>query len=299
MSTSSARTVEATTARDVGLLVLAALAVALASPLAKACEGLDAFGIGAGRCAVGSLALFAFAPRATLRALAQLTGRQVLALSMAGLLLAAHFALFLWGLATTSLPAAVALVSLEPLAVVALAWASFGLRPRPVEAVGLAVAVLGALVIARGAGTGENRLLGDLLVVGAVVLYGAYLAAARGLQHMMPIVPYAASVYGVAALALVPLAAPGLLERGMPPAKTMGFVALMGLLPTLVGHTLIQRLARRLSPSVVALVPAGETVGSLVIAAVLQRLYPTAVETVGAGAILVGAIVVSRASSRT
>lgn len=292
-------TVEPTRPRDVLLLLVAALAIALASPLAKAAVGLGAFGIGAGRCAVGSVALFLLGPRETLRALAALRPRDAVALAFAGTLLAAHFALFLWGLTKTSLPAAVALVSLEPLAVVLLAWMSFGLRPRRGEAIGLLVAVAGALLIARGAGEGENRLFGDALVLGAVVLYGAYVAAARALAHTMPVMPYAASVYGVAALALVPLA---LFEAGgvpTAPARTVGFVVLMGLFPTLVGHTIIQRLARRLSPSVVALVPVGETVGSIAIAAALQGLVPTRVESLGTGAILLGAIVVSRASSRS
>ncbi|MFO0671633.1 MAG: DMT family transporter [Polyangiaceae bacterium] len=298
MAAASSRTIEPTRPRDVGLLVLAALAIALASPLAKASTGLGAFGIGAGRCAVGSLALFLLGPREALRALASLRGRDRISLAIAGALLAAHFALFLWGLTATSLPAAVALVSLEPLAVVLLAWISFGLRPSRGEAVGLLVAVAGALVIARGAGEGENRLFGDVLVLGAVVLYGAYVAAARALAHTMPVMPYAASVYGVAALALTPLA---LFEAGgvpMPPLRTVGFVVLMGLFPTLVGHTIIQRLARRLSPSVVALVPVGETVGSIAIAAALQGLLPTRAEWLGTGAILLGAIVVSRASTR-
>jgi drug/metabolite transporter (DMT)-like permease len=298
-SESLTRGVEPTSSRDVLLLAVAAMAIAVASPLAKASVGLDAFGIGAGRCAVGAGALFCLAPQQTLRGLAGLTARQLAALVFAGALLAAHFALFLWGLATTSLPAAVALVSLEPLAVVLLAWISFGLRPRAGEAIGLAIAVAGALFIARGAGEGENRLIGDLFVLGAVILYGAYVAAARGLQHLMPVMPYAACVYGVAALALAPLALPGLRANGIPPPRTIGFVIAMGLVPTLVGHTLIQRLARRLSPSVVALVPAGETVGSLAIAAVLQGIWPTRTEWLGTAGILVGVVLVSRATART
>ncbi len=292
------RSIEPTRSTDIVLLVVAALSFALASPLAKACEGLGAFGIGAGRCAIGSLGLFVLAPRQTVRALAVLRPKQIGALVIAGLLLAGHFALFLAGLAATSLPAAVALVSLEPLAVVLLAWLLFGLRPRAGEAVGLAVAVVGALLIARGAGEGDNRLLGDLLVVGAVVLYGAYVAAARGLQNMMPVMPYAASVYGVAALALAPFGWWQAQGQPMPSARTFGFVVLMGLVPTLVGHTLVQRLARRLSPSVVALIPAGETVGSIAIAAVAQAVVPTRIEWLGTAAILAGAILVSRASAR-
>ena len=145
-------------------------------------------------------------PRATATAVRALGPKERWTLPVAGLLLAAHFGLFLGGLATTSLPAAVALVSLEPLAVVVAAWIGFGIRPTRGEGAGVAVASVGAMIVASGAGSGEHRVLGDVLVLGAVVLYGAYVAAARGLRDAMPMMPYAASVYGVAAIALGPLA---------------------------------------------------------------------------------------------
>lgn len=295
--------IEPTSPRDILLLAVAALAVASASPLAKGCVGIDAFGIGAGRCLVGSLALFLLGPRATLRALSVLGRRGAASLIAAGALLAAHFAFFLGGLAATSLPAAVALVSLEPLAVVAMAWLAFGFKPRFGEWIGLGLAVLGALVVTSGAGSGENRLLGDALVLGSVALFGAYLAATRALRDMMPVMPYAAAVYGVAAIVLLPIAffsahsSPA--TSSMPPLTSMVRVVAMGLVPTLIGHTLTQRLARKLSPSVVALVPAGETVGAIAMAAVFSSKFPTRLEMLGTVVILLGAVAVSRSSRAT
>ncbi|MGH7294720.1 MAG: DMT family transporter, partial [Polyangiaceae bacterium] len=212
------------------------------------------------------------------------------ALAGAGVLLGAHFALFLAGLLTTSLPAAAALVSLEPVAVVLAAWIAFGVRPSGREAGGIALATAGALVVARGAGAGEHTLAGDALVLGAVVLFGAYVAFARGLRDTMPARPYAAYVYGVAALVQLPLVL--LLDRhlGAVPAATWAGVAALGLVPTLVGHTLTQRAARRLSPSLVALVSPGETVGAILIGTATGRA-PTAVEWTGAAVIVLGTVV--------
>jgi drug/metabolite transporter (DMT)-like permease len=59
--------------------------------------------------------------------------------------------------------------------------------------------------------------------------------------------------------------------------------------PTLVGHTLVQRASRTASPSLVALVSPGETLGSLAIGAVALRAWPTPVEAAGAALILGGA----------
>ena len=71
---------------------------------------------------------------------------------------------------------------------------------------GVLVAAAGAAWIGYGAGEGENRLLGDLSVVGAVAVYGAYVMFARALKDQISGWPYAASVYFVAAACLVVLA---------------------------------------------------------------------------------------------
>jgi drug/metabolite transporter (DMT)-like permease len=276
--------------REIALLVLAALAFSTASPLARAATGLAPIAVAAGRTAVAAVAIVLARPRAIALAWRALTRKQRVSLGGAGLLLAAHFALFLEGLSSTSFPAAVALVSLEPLAVVIVAWAAFGIRPLRGEGVGALVATLGALVVASGAGHGEHRLAGDLEVLLAVFLFGGYVAAARGLREAIPPLPYAAAVYGIASAALAPLAFFLAWRSPTPPAATWVLVLLLGLVPTLVGHTLLQSAARRLSPSLVALVSPGETVGSLAIGAIVLAAWPTAFEAVGAALVLLGAM---------
>ena len=268
--------------------MVASLAFATSSPLAKGATGIAPVAIAAGRCAVATLAIVLLDPRATWRAVTGLQPRHRGALLLAGALLAAHFALFLAGLAATSLPAAVALVSLEPLAVVVAAWVAFGLRPTRGEGIGVLVATAGALVVAGGAGSGEHRLAGDAMVVAAVVLYGAYVAAARGLRDSMPVMPYAASVYGIATLLLGPFAIHAAAATSAPPLRSLLFVVALGLVPTLVGHTLVQSAARHVSPAIVALVSPGETLGAMAIGAALLGEMPTSTEAIGALIILAG-----------
>ncbi len=278
-------------ARDLTLIAIAATAFATSSPLAKSAVGIAPMVIAAARCAVAAIAIGVVMPRATANAVRALRPRDRWALPMVGLLLAAHFGLFLGGLATTSLPAAVALVSLEPLAVVVAAWVAFGLRPTRGEGAGVVVASVGAMIVASGAGSGEHRITGDLLVLGAVVLYGAYVAAARGLRDAMPMMPYAASVYGVAALALLPIAIATRGATSSAPAWSWGAVVALGLVPTLIGHTLVQRAARRISPAIVALTSPGETIGSIVIGAVALGTMPSAREAVGTAVVIAGATI--------
>lgn len=278
--------------RDSLVVLLAALAFSTASPLAKAAVGMSPLAIAAGRCAIASLAILIGWGPATVAAVRALDRRWSVA--GAGALLAAHFGFYLAGLDATSLPAAVALVSLEPLAVVLGAWMAFGIRPSRRESIGVLVATAGAVVVASGAGKGEHRIHGDLMVLVAVALYGAYVAAARGLRKSMPVMPYAGAVYGVAALCLAPFAF--YTSRAMAAPARSDWLALLGLglVPTLIGHTLVQRAARTAPPALVALVPPGETLGSIAIGAALMHTWPSPREGAGAALVAVGTIIAMR-----
>jgi drug/metabolite transporter (DMT)-like permease len=188
------------------LLFVAALAFATSGPLGKVAAGIPPITIAALRTGIAAIVLAALAPKDLLAALLKLRRRQIFGVLLAGALLGGHFACFLAGLAATSLVSAVALISLEPIAVVLAAYAFFRLRPTRRETIGLVVATGGAVVVASGAGIGEHRTSGDLLVLAAVVLFGAYVASARGLRDAMPATPYAAAVYGSASLVLAPIA---------------------------------------------------------------------------------------------
>lgn len=285
--------------RELAAIALAACAFATASPIAKSIAGLSFAGIGAGRCAVAAVALIGLAPVATWRAVGSLDRRRRLGLVAAGVLLGAHFALFLAGLLSTSLPAAAALIALEPIAVILAAWIAFRVRPRPREAAGIALATAGAIVVARGAGAGEHTLSGDALVLASVVLFGAYVAFARGLAGAIPPRAYAGCVYAIGAAVLLPLAlALDGSAASLVPASTWLGVAALGLVPTLVGHTLVQRAAGRVSPSIVGLVSPGETVGAILLGAATGRV-PTTVEWIGAAVIVAGAAVTVTGASRT
>lgn len=269
-------------------MIVASLAFATAGPLGKVAAEIPAVVVAAARTGIAALILAAVAPGALASAVGALKPRQRAAVALAGALLAAHFALFLGGLALTSLAAAVALVSLEPIAVVLAAFFAFGVRPTRRELLGLLAATLGAVVVASGAGTGEHRLSGDLMVLGCVALYGAYVAAARGLKDAMPPLPYAASVYGVASMVLLPFAIVLGLRAGTPATTPALAVLAMGLVPTLIGHTLVQRVARRAPPVLVALVSPGETVGSLAIGALVMGTPPSSREGLGCLLVLAG-----------
>jgi drug/metabolite transporter (DMT)-like permease len=269
-------------------VIVAGAAFATSGPMARAARPMHPIAVAFARCAIAALILGLFEARTIGSALRALTARERWIVAGVGALLAAHFGLFLCGLDRTSLPAAVSLVSLEPLAVLLCAWAIHGLRPTLLEQVGVLVATAGAFLVARSAGLGEHSLLGDLFVVAAVALYGFYVAAARGLSRLLPPRSYAASVYAAAAISLLPFAIFSH-ESGSLGAGSLLACLGLAIVPTVIGHTAVQTAARRLAPSIVALVSPAETLGGVAIGAALMGATPTSAEFAGAIVILLGA----------
>jgi drug/metabolite transporter (DMT)-like permease len=246
--------------------------------------------IAAGRTSVASLLLLGRAPRQILEEIRRTTWAHRRVMITAGLLLAGHFACFLYGLSRTSLASAVTLISLEPIAVVVAAAIAFGERPSTQAKIGIALATLGAVVVAQGGGAGEHTLFGDTLVLGAVVLYGGYVMSARKLKGAISADAYAGIVFGTSAVSLAIVCALVGVSIDIP-AKSWWLIVALGVIPTLGGHTLVQWAVRWAPASVVALVSPGETLGSLAIAAVLLSLPPSPIELAGALIVLGGAVV--------
>jgi drug/metabolite transporter (DMT)-like permease len=273
-------------------VIFAGAAFSSASPLARWARPVHPLVIAFGRLAVAAVVLTALENRAIVAAVRGLGARQRWIVLLAGALLGAHFACFLWGLDHTSLPAAVSLVSLEPLSVVVCAWALLGVSPSRPEQIGVALATVGAVVVARGAGIGDHRLSGDLVVIAAVVLFGLYLAVARALKDALPARSYAALVYTSAAVVVAALlpAVPAAFSDPAWPLPTRGLVAIaaLGLVPTVLGHTAVQTASRTLPPAIVALACPGETLGGIAIGAALLGAVPTPNELIGAAIIVAG-----------
>ncbi|MFO0759521.1 MAG: DMT family transporter [Byssovorax sp.] len=271
-------------------VLFGAACYATSGPLARWGRPTHPLIIAFGRLLLAALILGTIERRPIAEGFARLSWKQRGIVLFAGACLGVHFALFQLGLENTSLPAAVSLISLEPLSVVLAAWLFLSIRPSRREQAGVLFASAGAVVVAQGAGQGEHKLSGDLLVLGAVVLYGLYLTVARALKDALPARAYAAMVYAGAAVVtglslLLPQAREGL---AAPPPHGLVAIAAITLVPTLLGHTAVQTASRTLPPSIVALVSPGETVGAIAIGAALLHALPTTAEITGTLIILLG-----------
>ena len=257
------------------------------------------------RCFLGALAMLPFALRARRRAAAmdRLQRRQLLA---AGVLLAAHFALFITALSFTTVASASVLVTMAPLFVGAGAALFLSEPPNRRSWVGIGVSLAGAALIGigdlSGADLGPQALLGDGMAFAAAALVAGYLLIGRAARRRLPVSVYSTGVFGIAAAVLLPVCllidAPLGVGAGQYPATTWWAIAGLVVGPQLLGHAVFNTVLGTLSATVVAVAVLAEPVGSTVMAAVLLQELPAPLFYLGAPVILVG-VYVTATSGRT
>lgn len=223
----------------------------------------------------------------------------------AGVMLAIHFWTWNASVSMTSVAASVVLVNTQP-AVVAL-LSAFWLREPPSgrQWGGIAIAMLGAVVVAlpelAGPATAPSSraLLGDLLAVIGAITGACYFVAGRRLRATLDIWPYVAVVYGSCFVVLIAFAAAVHAPVLPQPPRELGLFAALAIGPMLLGHTGLNWALRYLPAYVVNLTLLGEPVGATLLAAVLPgiRELPNPATFVGGALILGGVYIASRAVS--
>ena len=230
----------------------------------------------------------------------------------AGVLLALHFWSWNSSVGLTTVAASVVLVSLQPaiVAVVSALW--LGERPSPRQFAGIAVAILGAAIVAlpdllaspaasssggRPAGAlGGSALLGDALAVVGAVTAALYYTAGRRLRRTLDLWPYVGLVYGACFVTLLALSAALRVPLAGQPPRELAIFAGLALGPMLLGHTGMNWALRFLPAYVVNLTVLGEPVGATALAAVIPGIgeLPSLATLAGGALILGGAISASR-----
>ena len=215
-------------------------------------------------------------------------------LALAGLALAGYVGFWTAGVQDTSIAAATAIIATQPLIVGFGAWVALGERPTRALLTGIAIAAGGALVLA-GADLGDGvSLRGDAFAALGAVFASIYLVAGRHVRARLSNVSYAALVNAIAAIALLlALAVSGDSPLGWG-AEAYILIALLALVPQLMGHGALTWALGSLPAAVVAVAVLGEPVGATAIGATLLGERSTLLEAAGAALLLVGVYVALR-----
>lgn len=230
--------------------------------------------------------------------------RDALGYSMAaGFCLAIHFASWVTSLSYTSVAASTALVTTNPVWVAILSWLWFGEKPSLRTSFGIAIALIGSLLIGLDSAGGSpvsNPLLGNLLAVAGSVAVSLYFLLGREAQRRgLGISSHIVLTYTTAALVLLPL--PLLFGVGYAgyPGQVYLWIALMAVFPQLIGHTSFNWAVRWISPTLVTLTILIEPVGSGVLALLFFQENPGVQVIFGAVVILVGVAIAALGATPT
>ncbi len=244
------------------VLVLAVLAVSTAAPLVYWAAPASALTVAASRvCLAAVLLLLAAGP--ALSTLRRLSARERWFVVAGGLLLGTHFGVWISSLYFTSTAASVALVATQPMfaAVFGAVFLREAVGRRAM--VGMGLAMVGCLVLAGGDFSASgDALLGDAMAVAGAATAAGYLIVGRHVRVAIPLTPYLAAVNVVAGLALLGAA----LATG---ARFGGFgwnvyaaIVACAVVPSLIGHTLLNWSVRRFPAHLVTLAILGEPIGA-------------------------------------
>ena len=128
-------------------------------------------------------------------------------LALVGLLFAADLGLWHWSIRLTSVANATLLANAAPIFVTLAGWLALGQRFTPVFLAGMAVALLGAVLLMGSSVTlGLDHLLGDGLGLATAVFYAGYMLAVKKVRADFSTATVMAWSAAAGAIALLPLA---------------------------------------------------------------------------------------------
>jgi drug/metabolite transporter (DMT)-like permease len=212
-----------------------------------------------------------------------------------GLLLAGHFATWVPSLSFTSVASSVALVATQP------AWAALIARFRGEHVprlawFGIAIAFGGAVVLSGvDLSLSARALGGDALALLGGVLAAGYVTVGAEVRRTVSTSVYTSVCYSVTALALLAVCLVGRQELTGYSTRTWVLLVLITAGPQLLGHSVVNRVLRTTSATVVSVAILFEIVGATFIAWVWfgesppVAAYPAAVLIAGGIVLVVSA----------
>lgn len=275
-------------------LFVGVVAVSWAAIFIRLAEA-PALGISAWRLVFAAAPVAAFALWRRRGELARLDRRGWIWLGVSGVALALHFATWIASLRLTSVASSVSLVTTQPVWVAILAWLFLRERVGPLGALGIGLSVAGgALVAGADFAVKVEALIGDALAIAGAIFAAIYFVVGRRARATLSLATYVGVVYAVAAVALVV----SVLAARQPLTGYSGttwlMLALLALVPQLLGHSLLNWSLRYLSAPFVSLAILAEPVISTLLAIPLLGEWPGRLQVAGAALTLAGVAVAAR-----
>ena len=233
-----------------------------------------------------------------------LTAREAAFAISGGIALAFHFWAWNTSIHLTTIAASVTLVSLQPPIVIAISAVFLREVPTRRQVAGIALAVIGAMVIAipawrENTGSGPTgALLGNMLAISAAVTAAIYYTIGRRLRTKYGIWSYVGLCYGACWATLLMMAWVTRIQLTPQPPREIAIFAGLAVGPMLLGHTGLNWALKYMPAYVVNLIVLGEPLGATILGALIPsiRQIPSAMTVLGGAIVLSGVVIAASAT---
>lgn len=215
--------------------------------------------------------------------------RNLLMCLLCGVVLGIHFTAYMESVQYTHIASSTVLVDTEVLFVAAMLLVFFHEKIPRAGLIGIALAMVGSVVIALGdTGGGSNILYGDLMAILGAICSSAYTLIGRSQRRYLSTTVYTFLVYASAAVTLFAAAvATGQTFTGYA-ISDFGYILCMAVFCTLLGHSIFSWGLKYVSAAFISMAKLGEPVGATIMAIFLFGELPQLNQVVGGAIVIAG-----------
>jgi len=276
------------------------VAISFASIFIKFCDDVPSIMIATYRLTISSIILLTIAKGRGIR-FTSFSKRQLLIGVLGGFFLSLHFSFWISSLKFTSVASSVVLVTTNPIFVGLFSCLLFREKQPPELILGIILSFSGSVILAIGDSglqglsiQNPSFLLGDVLALVGAIMTSGYLMVGSKLREEMDVLSYISVVYTFSACFLLIAS----VSWGIPftgyKASSYLYMALLAVVPQLIGHTAINWSLKHLKTSMVAITILGEPVGASILAYIIFRETIKTFQGIGIVLIFLAIIISSR-----
>lgn len=209
--------------------------------------------------------------------------------SLAGIFLAFHFILWFESLNYTSVASSTVLVTMQPLFAFLGTYLFFGERISRKTMLAGSIAIIGSALISWGDfKISGSALYGDILALIACALITGYLLFGQDVRQRLSLMTYTMVVYSMSVVTLFFYVVLKGESFGPYPQTEWFWFILLALIPNLLGHNLFNWAVKWVSTNVISIAILFEPVGAAILAMFIFKEYVTITQVVGGLIVLAG-----------
>jgi len=245
------------------------------------------------RMSFATLFILPLALRKALPEIIKIKGKILIVSLFSGIFLGLHFATWITSLDYTSISNSVVLVTTQPIFVAILSHLLLKEKINLTILSAILLALSGSFIISGGDfRVGKANFFGDVLALIGAIMAAAYLMCGRVVRQKLSLFSYIFMVYFISALVLGILCIIWRTPLYPYPPRTFLWFILLGLIPTVIGHTLYNWALKYIKAYLVGITILGEPVGATILAYLIFKQIPPTLTYLGAVAIFTGIFLV-------